>query len=82
VQANIFKRMIPDIKRSEWADIINGDSYRKLTSLVLQMKSTQLKIEVILHKKSLMEAVAELYMFVSLDEKRYQKDLKAIFNLP
>ncbi len=74
--------MIPDIKRREWADIISGDSYRKLTSLVLQMKSNQLKIEVILHKKSLMEAVAELYKFVSLDEKRYQKDLKAIFNLP
>ena len=73
--------MIPDIRKGEWADILSGSLNPKLTSFSLQMKVNTLKLNVKLQKTSLVDAVYELYKFVSSNEQMYQKDVNTIFKL-
>ena len=58
--------MTPDVKKGEWADLINGIYNSKLTSITLKMKLSTLKINVIIHKISMDEAVLELHRFISV----------------
>ena len=73
--------MIPDIRKGEWADILSDSLNPKLTSFSLQMKVNTLKLNVKLQKTSLVDAVYELYKFVSSNEQMYQKDVNTIFKL-
>jgi len=73
--------MIPDLRRKEWAEILNGSMNPKLTSFSFQMKLNSLKLEIKIRKINLEEAIAELHRFVSANEQLYQKDVKTIFNL-
>ena len=73
--------MVPDIRKKEWADMLNGSLNPKLTSFSLQMKVNTLRLDVKLRKKSLDEVVTELHNFISSNEQTYQKDVNIIFKL-
>lgn len=73
--------MVPDIKRKEWADIINGSIKPKLTVLSLDMKLSVLRVGIKTHQFTLDEAIVELHRFISLDELKFRKDLNSIFNI-
>jgi hypothetical protein len=72
--------MIPDIKKKEWTELLDGSFNPSLTTFSLQMKLNELKLLVYFKNISLDEAISELHKFIGSNERMFQNDIYAIFS--
>ena len=71
---------IPPKDRPEWKNILNPESNIELNNFVLQMKITQAKKDIKKGKKTIDNAVDEIYSLCQKYALAVKQDMEMIFN--
>lgn len=70
---------IPDPEREEWRQLVKGQIEHEFQNYVLQMKIHQANKQIAGGKKTVEEAVQEIYDLCAKYSKAVQPDFQAIF---